>query len=132
MFVYIDGAGVASRRTTVYYTTTDSVLPAQVGHVTVTRHGPIITSYDVILPVYRNLSQLVEGLGNVLNDPNKAVLFHYICQLLPGKKQAEFDKLAATTIAEGPPAVVRSSHTLEGMGDTLYRVQGERLSSEGK
>ena len=37
----------------------------------------------------------------MLNEPNKAVLFHYICQLLPHKAQAEFDRIAAASLDGG-------------------------------
>ncbi len=74
----------------------------------------------------------MEGLGEVLNDPNKMVIFHYICQLLPGETQAEFDRIASAAIAGDPTTVVGSSHAPEGVGDLLYRVQGDRLSKGGE
>ena len=37
----------------------------------------------------------------MLNEPNKAVLFHYICQLLPHEAQAEFDRIAAASLDGG-------------------------------
>lgn len=49
----------------------------------------------------RDLPSLVQGLGTVLNDPNKMVLFHYVCQLLPEEAQAEFDRIAAVHLTEG-------------------------------
>ena len=55
-----------------------------------------LTSHD-----HRNMEGLVEGLGEVLNDRNKVVLFHYICQLLPEEAQNEFDRIAATMLSGG-------------------------------
>jgi len=49
----------------------------------------------------RDLPSLVQGLGTVLNDPNKVVLFHYVCQLLPEEAQAEFDRIAAAHLTGG-------------------------------
>lgn len=43
----------------------------------------------------------MEGLGDVLNDRNKVILFHYICQLLPGEAQNEFDRIAAGMLTGG-------------------------------
>ena len=43
----------------------------------------------------------MQGLGTVLDDPNKMVLFHYICQLLPEEAQVEFDRVAATMLTGG-------------------------------
>ncbi len=40
-------------------------------------------------------------MGDVLNDRNKVVLFHYICQLLPGETQNEFDRIAAGMLTGG-------------------------------
>ena len=76
-----------------------------------------MTSHDIMLPNYRNykhvvsninhcsnyrnLPDLVEGLGEVLNDRNKIVLYHYICQLLPEETQNEFDRIAAGLLSGG-------------------------------
>ena len=49
----------------------------------------------------RDLPSLVQGLGKVLDDPNKMVLFHYICQLLPEEAQTEFDRVAAAMLTGG-------------------------------
>ena len=43
----------------------------------------------------------MQGLGKVLDDPNKMVLFHYICQLLPEEAQTEFDRVAAAMLTGG-------------------------------
>ena len=43
----------------------------------------------------------MEGLGEVLNDRNKIVLYHYICQLLPEEAQNEFDRIAAGLLSGG-------------------------------
>ena len=51
---------------------------------------------------------LVEGLGEVLNDRNKVVLFHYICQLLPEEAQNEFDRIAASMLSGGDHSVFSS------------------------
>ena len=48
---------------------------------------------------------MVQGLGSVLNDENKMVLFHYICQLLPEETQVEFDRIAAAMLAGGKCSV---------------------------
>ena len=49
----------------------------------------------------RDLHKLVEGLADILSDPKKASIFHYICQLLPEEVQREFDHMAAMSIAYG-------------------------------
>ncbi len=59
-----------------------------------------LQSYNVSIH-NRNLEALVEGLGDVLTDSNKMVLFHYICQLLPGEAQNEFDRIAAAKVSGG-------------------------------
>ena len=59
---------------------------------------------------YRDLPELVGELGEVLKEPNKAVLFHYICQLLPNEAQAEFDRVAATTLAGGKECRAKIVH----------------------
>lgn len=53
------------------------------------------------MPTCRNLQDLVESLRDVLTDSNKMVLFHYICQLLPGEAQNEFDRIAAAMLSGG-------------------------------
>ena len=50
---------------------------------------------------YRDIPELIGELGGVLKEPNKAVLFHYICQLLPHEAQAEFDRIAAASLEQG-------------------------------
>ena len=53
----------------------------------------------------RDIPELIGQLGEVLTEPNKAVLFHYICQLLPDEAQAEFDRIAANSLAGGEEMV---------------------------
>lgn len=48
---------------------------------------------------FRDLSKLVEALCDVLDDPTKRILFHYICQLLPEEDRAEFDRLSSVAIS---------------------------------
>ncbi len=55
----------------------------------------------LIFSADRDLQDLVDGLGNVLTDSNKMVLFHYVCQLLPGEAQIEFDRIAAAMLSGG-------------------------------
>lgn len=70
-------------------------------------------------------------MGEILDDQNKTILFHYICQLLPDEVQAEFDRIAAATIAGDTPPTVTSSNAPEGLGDMLFHSRGEGLSNEG-
>ena len=48
---------------------------------------------------FRDLSKLVQDLCDVLDDPIKHILFHYICQLLPEEDRAEFDRLSSVAIS---------------------------------
>ena len=57
--------------------------------------------YNYYYYYYRDIPELIGELGEVLNEPNKAVLFHYICQLLPHEAQAEFDRIAAASLEQG-------------------------------
>ena len=65
-----------------------------------TSHDPQMTSLNLFHNC-RDLPSLVQGLGKVLDDPNKMVLFHYICQLLPEEAQTEFDRVAAAMLTGG-------------------------------
>lgn len=49
----------------------------------------------------REVPELVNSLTWVLDSPEKMVLYHYICQLLPDEAQAEFDRVAAAMLAGG-------------------------------
>jgi len=51
--------------------------------------------------VHREIPELVNSLTWILDSPEKTVLYHYICQLLPDEAQREFDHLAAAVLAKG-------------------------------
>lgn len=68
---------------------------------TKTRSIDDIVSLCITVRICRDLSGLVGALCDVLDDPKKHVLYHYICQLLPEEIQGEFDQLASTVVANG-------------------------------
>lgn len=69
---------------------------------------------------YRDIPKLIGELGGVLNEPNKAVLFHYICRLLPHEAQAEFDRIAAASFAGGTYVLNSSQHSQYRSGVLIH------------
>lgn len=65
----------------------------------------------------------MEGLHTLLDDPTKIVLFHYVCQLLPEEAQAEFDRVAASRLADGEDTLLPTgrlySHDIWSPGNAL-------------
>ena len=100
----VDGVYSAARRKATRCPAAYTVLTAQVSTAHLISHDYHMTwnQYDDITArTCRDLPQLVQGLGAVLNDANKMVLFHHICQLLPEEAQTEFDRIAAGMLAGG-------------------------------
>ena len=67
----------------------------------------------------------------LLSDPAKMQLFHHVCRLLPEETQAEFDRLAAASLAGGSASLAGGSASLAGGGGSASLAGGSASLAGG-